>query len=166
MISKRWLFFGCSSPPKSSFFGASVAGSLPLKGEWLHLRGDLSGAWTAKSDPLGDVSGSLYLGGLSVLASTHGAPAFLLGPHLELGYAWASGTARVPDVVGYRDGRVVALASVIGGARVALGRRWAGMIETDWGLTIHGFNALSDGQEAVVLRGAFAAIRAGMAWQD
>ena len=73
----------------------------------------------------------------------------MLGPHLEFGHAWARGVAQVPDVFANPDGRVVAFASFVAGARASLGRHWAGVFETDWGLTMRGVKALVDGREVV-----------------
>jgi hypothetical protein len=146
------------------FFGANLAGSFSLGTAWLRGRADVGGSWSAVEDSLGRVSMGLYSGGVALLAAAGQSPELVIGPHVELGYAYANGTpidlrSRASD-----GGRVVALASLIAGTRLRF-HRWAAAFEVDLGTSLRGVQMFADDRRIAMMEGFFVGARAGIAYE-
>ena len=144
--------------------GVNLAASLPLGTEWLRGRADLGGHWAGLDDPLGRVNMGLYSGGLALLASAGDSPELFIGPHLELGYAYAAGKPVALRSEARDGGRVVLLASLMAGARFRTGR-WAAAFELDLGTSLLGVEVFADDRRIAAMQGFFAGARAGIAYE-
>jgi len=147
----------------TSLFGPRLAATLPNRPFGLRLRPDANAAWGRVSDALGTVLLSSYSAGLALLASTHENPIFLFGPHVELGYAYASGALQGAGVAA-DGGGMIATTSLVASAQMSIGRPWSAAVELEGGFALLGVDVLADDRSIGGMRGAFAAIRAGVAF--
>ncbi len=147
----------------TSMLGGRVASMLPFAPFGLRARADASGAWAGASNALGTVTLSCYSGGLAFLAQVPGPPTLLLGPHVELGYAYASGALHAPGMAA-SGGGIIATTSFVAATNVAIHRPWQMVFELEAGFAFLGLDALSDNEPIAAIHGGFAAVRAGIAF--
>jgi hypothetical protein len=152
------------APDRSLLVGVNAAAAFPLRVDGIVLRADVEGSWMRFNDPLGDVDVSLYLAGLAALLATRTRPMFVLGPHVQVGYARASGIAHATANPG-AGGRAVLFASLVAGARVDLFSTWKLLAELEGGITLSGLDVAADERVVAALRGGFAALRVGLAFE-
>jgi hypothetical protein len=145
-------------------FGANLAGSFSLHATWLRGRVDLTGSWGSVDDPLGQVGMGFYSGGLALLASAGEGPELFIGPHLELGYAHASGTPIALRSEARTEGRAVAMASLIAGARFRT-RRWSAAAELDFGTCLRGVEVFADDRRIAAMHYIFGGARTAIAYE-
>jgi hypothetical protein len=151
------------APESTIGAGASLAAALRLRPEWLRARADATATWSSTDDPLGNVSVAVYSGGMALLATSGRSPEIEIGPHLEIGAARAVGVASAPSSGASVQTQAIALLSLTTGARFWF-HRWAVLVDLDLGAAIAGADVFADGRRVVAVGGAFAGVRAGIAF--
>jgi hypothetical protein len=146
-------------PAKTSLLGGELAATFALPQTTLALRVDAAGFWTSANDVLGRVSISSYSAGLAGLFVTGRSLAFLVGPHVELGYAQASGEG----TGGSSGGQALVTASLLAGARASFFSNWAAVVEIEGGLTARGLDVHANERLLASMHGGWFTARAGIA---
>jgi hypothetical protein len=123
--------------------------------------GVLSGS---RADPLGEITLRVVTGAASISAVSAAGPLSLrVGPRLEVGRAFASGSSSDESLAsGASAGGWVAMASLSAGARAGLGAGISALVDVDVGATLRGFDALADGRRALGVGGGLAGLRVGV----
>lgn len=148
----------------SALLGARLGVSFPLFPVPLRVGIDAAYARGRVRVELGDIAIGLASGALTLdLSSDPDGPFVIeLGPRVEVGYGWASGTPVDPGDVGTDGGGVVAILS--GHARFT-GRvtgAWHALADLELGHTLAGLDATVDGRSTTGIAGPALAAHVGV----
>jgi hypothetical protein len=114
-------------------------------------------------DPLGSVAVHLVTGGAAVVLAHQAGPVDVeVGPHLEVGWAQAAGSAATAGTTTGSGSAAVVDASVMLALRVTLGGPYWASIAGDAGEVIRGLNAEASGRRAAGVGGPVAGVAIGL----
>lgn len=113
---------------------------------------------------LGDIDIGLAAGALVLdVTSAPGAPVGVeLGPRLEVGYGWASGSPDDPMDEGFEGGSLVVVLSLHTTLRVRLSEHWRALADLHVGHTLAGLDAQADMRSTTGLTGATLSLHLGV----
>jgi hypothetical protein len=145
-------------------FGGDAAGTMPVLAPGLAARLDGRVLVGTAHDPLGDVNlGLATVGGALMLASPREATVWAaVGPHVELGVAWASGSPLDQATESRRGAGFVSTASLLGAFYVRITRQWDLALELEGGATVASFEARADTRRVTSVDGAMFGVALGL----
>jgi len=149
---------------RTSLFGAQLSGGLPLPLAKMHLRGDLGGSWQTVDDELGSVQLSIASLGIAALFMTTGQPVAVLGPRIEVGYSYGSGTTERLLTHTDSDRRVFIGGSVVAGLHTAVLGPLSAVLEIEVGVAVRGHDVFADNRRIASTNGAFLGARLGIGY--
>jgi hypothetical protein len=142
-----------------------VAVAYQLSTSALWLRFDGGALFGTGHDPLGDVDIGMVTGALAVLFSTPREAAFAaaIGPRVELGVAWASGSPQSQSTSSYVASGFIATASALGAFHFRIADSWRLAVELQGGATVAPFEAFADTRRVSAVEGAMFGVGLGVA---
>ena len=145
-------------------FGGDAAGTLPVLSSSLAARLDARVLVGTAHDPLGDVNLGLATAGAALmLASPRNVPVWAaVGPHVELGVAWASGSPVDQSTQSHRGAGFVSTASLLGAFYVRITPQWDLALELEGGATLASFEARADTRRVTSVDGAMFGVALGL----
>lgn len=146
-------------------YGGNAALAVPVLTPSFSLRVDAAGLSGTAHDPLGDVTLGLASAGASLLFTSprEAAVAAAVGPRLELGVAWASGSPVQQGTTSHTGAGFVSTASLLGAFYFRLTERWKLAVELEGGATLASFEARADSRRVTSVDGAMFGVAIGLA---
>jgi len=164
----RWLraaiFAGARAVPRYGTASFGGRGALYALGDRFALSADLGLDLAEASDVLGRAQLGLLGGGIAAyLRSDLGLIEILLGPRVELDYAWVTGTARDAGTIAARGGAFTALAGVRAELGVELGDGIEALLAVDLAGVMRGIEGRADDRNVIGLSGLVLGVSLGAA---
>jgi hypothetical protein len=149
----------------ASMFGGRAAAGFRVLAPALWLRVDLAGLFGTAQDALGNVDLAMATAGAALLwTSPREAPVSVaVGPHLELGAAWASGSPLDQATSSFVGAGFVSLASLLGSFTFRIADSWRLAVELEGGVTLVPFEARADSRRVTGTDGAMFGVAIGVA---
>jgi hypothetical protein len=145
-------------------FGGNAAGAFPVLAPSFALRVDGRVLVGTARDPLGDVNLGMATAGAALLLASprEAAVAAAVGPHLELGVAWATASPLDQSTTSHKGAGLVSTASLLGAFYVRVTPQWDLALELEGGATLASFEARADSRRVTSVDGAMFGVALGL----